>query len=147
MLPPFTHDGLLPEGVHWAPWREIEERFGWNDYRRDLLAGLKAALKALQSVGCRAVYIDGSFVTTKELPNDYDCCWDMTGVVEERLDPTFIDFKNKREAQKIKYGGEFFPAQLPQGLTGRTFLEFFQIDKETGRQKGIVAIALRRGHD
>lgn len=145
MISHFNEDGLLPSGIHWAPWHEIEERFGWNEYRRALLSGLKSALKALQSAGCRAVYIDGSFVTSKELPNDYDCCWDVVGVNEGLLDPTFLNFDNKREAQKIKYGGEFFPAQLPEGLTGKTFLEFFQTDKETGGQKGIVAIALRRG--
>jgi hypothetical protein len=29
-------------------------------------------------------------------------------------------------------------------MTGKTFLEFFQTDKETGAPKGIVALDLRR---
>jgi hypothetical protein len=29
-------------------------------------------------------------------------------------------------------------------MTGKTFLEFFQTDKETGEPKGIVALDLRR---
>jgi hypothetical protein len=41
-------------------------------------------------------------------------------------------------AQKRRYLGEFFPAQMPEGASGRLFLEFFQTDKETGRPKGIV---------
>jgi hypothetical protein len=143
MIPPFNPDGLLPEGIHWASWQEIEQRFGQTAHRRALLTGLKAALGALRVAGCRAVFLDGSFVTAKEVPNDYDCCWDAVGVDPARLDPAFLNFKNKREAQKIRYGGEFFPAQLPEGLTGRVFLDFFQTDKDTGGRKGIVAIDLR----
>jgi len=48
-----------------------------------------------------------------------------------------------RRAQKAKYEGEFFPAPLPEGSSGKLLLEFFQTDKETGRAKGIVAIDLR----
>lgn len=103
---------------------------------------MKAALKSLKSVGCRMVYLNGSFVSEKEYPNDYDACWAVDGVDPELLDPVFLDFAQKRAAQKTKYLGEFFPADIPEGLTGRTFLEFFQIDKETGRSKGIVGINL-----
>lgn len=46
--------------------------------------------------------------------------------------------------QKRRFGGEFFPAQLPEGATGRTFVDFFQVNKFTGTSKGILAIRLRR---
>ena len=68
----------------------------------------------------------------------------MEGVDVERLDPVFLDFSNSRARQKQRFFGEFFPADLPEGATGRTFLEFFQTDKETGDRKGILAIDLRR---
>jgi hypothetical protein len=42
-----------------------------------------------------------------------------------------------------KYLGEFFPAHMPEGASGKVFLEFFQTDKETGRSKGIVGLILR----
>lgn len=64
---------------------------------------------------------------------------------EEALDPVFWDFSNGRAAQKERFGGEFFPAQLPEGATGRAFVEFFQVNKVTGGPKGIVAIRLREG--
>jgi len=35
-------------------------------------------------------------------------------------------------------------ALAPEGLTGKTFVEFFQTDKETGAPKGILALNLRR---
>lgn len=91
------------------------------------------------------VYLDGSFVTAKQYPGDFDACWDIQGVDEEALDPVFWDFSNGRAAQKERFGGEFFPAQLPEGATGRAFVEFFQVNKVTGALKGIVAIRLRGG--
>ncbi len=89
------------------------------------------------------MYLDGSFVTIKREPGDYDSCWDIDGVNVETLDSVFLDFSNGRAAQKRKYLGEFFPAQLPEGAGGRLFLEFFQTDKETGRSKGIVGLNLQ----
>jgi hypothetical protein len=56
----------------------------------------------------------------------------------------FFDFTNGRAAQKKRFMREFFPAQLPEAASGRTFLEFFQVDKENGSPKGIVAIDVKR---
>jgi hypothetical protein len=66
------------------------------------------------------------------------------GVDPNRLDPIFLDFSNARAAQKRRFMGEFFPAEIPEGASGKTFLQFFQIDKETGKAKGIVALDLTR---
>jgi hypothetical protein len=90
------------------------------------------------------VYVDGSFVTAKPQPDDFDACWDIHGVDPNALDPVFFDFANHRAAQKARFLGEFFPAQLPEGGSGRTFLEFFQADKNSGDPKGIIALDLRR---
>jgi hypothetical protein len=61
----------------------------------------------------------------------------------QALEPLLFDFSNRRAAQKAKYFGEMFPAQFGETGSGRTFLEFFQQDKDTGAAKGIVAIDLR----
>jgi len=37
---------------------------------------------------------------------------------------------------------EFFPSRFAADVVGNTFLEFFQVDKETETQKGIVALDL-----
>jgi hypothetical protein len=143
MLPEFNRDGRLPAGIHWATWQEIQSRFGFSSRRQQLLGGLRLALAALNTAGCSRVYIDGSFVTVKREPGDYDACWDIDGVNVEALDSVFLDFSKGRTAQKRKYFGEFFPAQMPEGASGRAFLEFFQTDKETGRLKGIVGLNLQ----
>ncbi len=145
MIPDFTADGLLPEGVHPATLEEVLERFGGNERRNQLLTGFIEALRRLRAAGCRRVYVNGSFVTSKERPNDIDACWDIEGVDADALDPVFFDFSDGRAAQKARFGAEFFPAQAPEGLTGRAFLDFFRVDKQTGEPKGIIELRLDDG--
>jgi hypothetical protein len=142
MLPDFDENGNLPPGVHETTWDEVVERFGGTDHRRQLLGGLRAALNSLKAAGCKRAYIDGSLITDKVVPNDFDGCWDADGVIPERLDPILLDFSAGRAAQKAKFLGEFFTAETRVLGAGRTFLEFFQQDKETGDPKGIIGIDL-----
>ena len=142
MIPQFDEDGLLPPGVHSASWDELTDRFGNNPWRLRLIAGLRAALDDLKGAGCRTVYINGSFVTSKGVPNDYDACWEEDGVDPAALEPVLLTFDAGRATQKAKYLGELFPASVIADTQGLSFLEFFQADKETGKPKGIIAIDL-----
>ena len=142
MIPDFNSDGLLPPGIHRSEWVEFECRFGHNGHRQRLLSGLRRVLLNLKRAGCREAFLDGSYVTRKELPDDYDGCWDTIGVDPFVLDPVLLEFSNFRAAQKAKYLGEMFPAQLPEGATGKRWIDFFQTDTDTGSPKGIVAIDL-----
>lgn len=90
------------------------------------------------------VYVDGSFVTAKELPNDFDACWDPRGVRIADLDPALRTFDPGRATQKAKYLGELFPMTFAANSDGATFLEFFQTNRHTELPKGIVALDLRR---
>jgi Family of unknown function (DUF6932) len=142
-IPAFdSASGNLPPGVHDATWAELESTFGWTPERERLLLGLRGALLALQAAGCRRAYVDGSFVTSKDVPGDFDGCWEPQGVDPDRLDPTLLDFSPGRAAQKAKYGGELFLAGDSATSVGARFLDFFQKDKTTGDPKGIIAIDL-----
>jgi hypothetical protein len=142
MIPPFdSSTGLLPPGVHEATWEELVARFGRTPHRLTLLAGLKAALDALQAAGCRRAYINGSFVTAKASPADFDGCWETDGIDPDQLDPVLLTFDQGRRAQKAKYGGELFPADWPADPSGSTYLRFFQRDRND-QAKGIVALEL-----
>jgi hypothetical protein len=142
MIPGWLSNGDLQPGIHFAIWREIEDRLGFNPRRQRLLAGFRRACGELRKAGCRLVYLDGSFVTRKEHPGDFDACWDVHNVDDGKLDPVFWDFSRGRAEQKRRFLGEFFPAQLPEGVTARAFIDFFQSNKLTGEPKGIVAIRL-----
>ncbi len=128
MIPTYdSHTGTLPPGIHEAPWSEILVRYGSTPHRLRLLAGLHAALISLRQAGCRRVYLDGSFVTAKPDPNDFDGCWEMAGVDFDLLDhhaPLLLDWSRRRAAQKATYGGELFR------------------DRNSGQPKGIVALKL-----
>lgn len=141
MIPPFDTRGNLPPGIHWTTWDEVEARFGLNEHRQKLLVGLNLAIEALQLAGCQAIYINGSFVTSKELPGDFDACWDIENVDPYHLDPVLLTFDDRRAAQKAKYLGELFPAQFTADEVGNVFLDFFQRDRE-GNAKGLVALRL-----
>jgi len=83
----------MPPGEHVATWPEIVGRFGWNTRRRELLEGLRLALSELQKAGCKRVYVDGSFVTDKDEPNDYDGCWEEAGVAIPSLHAGLLDLR------------------------------------------------------
>jgi len=146
MIPAFQHDGNLPPGIHNAGWPEVAAHFGLNPHRRRLLGGLYQVLLKLSAAGCETVYLDGSFITEKPTPSDFDGAWELHNVDLQRLhalEPVLFDFSNQRASQKRKYFGEFFPADMQEGRTGRTFVDFFQQDKDTGTAKGIIAVDLR----
>jgi hypothetical protein len=103
---------------------------------------LRHALTDLALAGCKTVYIDGSFITTKETPGDFDACWDEDGVAWDALDETLLTFADARAAQKLKYGGELFPMRSHADPWGNRFLDFFQIDKRTQQPKGILKLSL-----
>lgn len=134
--------GNLPPGVHDATWDELVAVFGASSRREELLDGLLVALSALRAAGCARAYIDGSFVTAKDSPGDFDGCWEASGVDAGLLDPVLLDFTHPRTAQKAKFGGELFIANSAADPAGRAFLDFFQTDKTTGQRKGVVAIDL-----
>lgn len=133
---------VLPAGIHQADLLSVRNRFASNECRRDLFDGLIRASNNLVNAGCSQLYLDGSFVTKKPQPGDYDACWNPHKVNHKLLDPVFSDFSNRRAAQKAKYGGEFFPSTTKADAQGRTFVDFFQLEKFTGLQKGIILIDL-----
>lgn len=142
MIPDFEATSLLPAGIHHADWAEFVVRFGNSSRRKWLLAGLLDALTMLRTAGCQEVYIDGSFVTAKTDPEDYDALWDAAGVKAAMLDGVLLDFTAGRLKQKVKYRGELFPVQAVEDKLGITFLEFFQICKTSGSPKGIIRLEL-----
>lgn len=133
---------VLPPGIHVATLAEVELRFSTNPRRRAQFGGFIAALANLRRAGCSRVFLDGSFVTAKPRPGDFDACWDPNGVDPTLLDPVLLTFENSRAAQKAKYLGELFPSIIPADRAGTIFVEFFQVDRFTGAAKGIVAIEL-----
>jgi hypothetical protein len=142
LIPSFDERGNLPPGIHPATWDEVVLRYAINERRGQLLDALRVAIQSLHAAGCSRVYLDGSFVIDKAVPGDFDACWEASSVAPSLLDPVLLGFSDCRVAQKAKFGGELFPAQLVAEPGGTTFLEFFQLDGLTQQREGIIAIDL-----
>ena len=139
MLPGFDERGHLPPGVHLPGWTEFKAALGYNQKGRDLIEGMHLALLNLKRAGCLAAYIDGSLVTQKSRPSDYDGCWETANVDKSLVDPVLFDESHGRHLQKMVYGGEMFPEDPdPDGWSAP---EYFQTDV-FGNAKGIIMIRL-----
>jgi hypothetical protein len=89
------------------------------------------------------VIVDGSFVTAKEEPGDWDAAFDPVGVIVRRLDPILLKHDDGRRAMRAKYLGDMFPwTALASSVTGPIYRQFFQKDRD-GNPKGIVEIFLQ----
>lgn len=150
-IPELEENGELPAGIHIATIKEVEQKFGTSSARRKLLvSGLRTAIKQFEQVGVQRVYVDGSFTSDKEEPNDIDGCWVTQGVDENKLhllDRDFwefvsvAEFNKCRDEIKRKYGLDFYIAEWNEGSTGKPFPEFFQTNRD-GEPKGIIQINL-----
>jgi len=134
--------GNLPAGEHAATWQDMLDSFGQTPWRRKLLAGMLEALRLLKAAGCARAYVDGSFVTAKEEPGDFDACWDAEGVDFDRVDDRLLTFDRGRATQKAAFLGELFIADGRADPQGTLFRDFFQTDRD-GRRKGIMVLDLK----
>lgn len=92
------------------------------------------------------MYLDGSFVTDKDRPNDVDGCYDLAEDVTaedlRRLAPIFPPNPSNRAEAKRRFGVDLFPAAATERGSGQPFLRFFQTDRE-GRERGVLSVELR----
>lgn len=154
MIPSFTSDGLLPIGIHEATWELFCEHFGKGSRKRkELIKKIEVIIKILQEVGCKELYIDGSFVTKRNRPGDFDACWLREGVdlkLLSRIAPILKRAPGTFKGVDCKqyYGGDVFPLSRlvpdPNNPKGRdiTYLDFFQMDKQSEQRKGIILLKL-----
>jgi hypothetical protein len=145
MIPDFDTNGNLPPGVHETTLDDIEVKFTSTLKRKEHFELLKQLIKDLKAIGCKTIYIDGSYITRKSLPNDIDICWESNGVdlnTAKLIMPILWDFRNGRYAQQKKYHADIFPARCIELSSKLYFLDFFQVDKNTGESKGIIKLQI-----
>lgn len=76
-LPPLERAGgayeYLPAGDHEAALDEVEHQFGCSTFRRrELMTSLREVVDKLRGLGVTTIWIDGSFVSSKQRPGDVD---------------------------------------------------------------------------
>lgn len=143
----FKSDGYLTPGIHEMTWDEFVREFNFSPQRKKLLEGLFQVTQILKECGSTFIYIDGSFVTDKLEPNDWDACFNGDREVCKKIlvrDAILIlDEEPKRKLQKEKYCGELYHIHVPYGYDGESMLDFFQkIKYQPRKKKGIIKIKL-----
>ena len=91
----FDEHGYLPYGMYNMTLEEIEEIFSKNksSKRKEIMEEYKKHLKELKDTGYFLDHwIDGSFTTSKAIPNDIDTLTEFDGLeVDENNDKSKID--------------------------------------------------------
>jgi hypothetical protein len=143
MIPPLTGEGMLPPGSHEATVNEIRRRFGTgNSGRMRLMKGLEAVLRLARKVGASRLYLDGSFVTDKSEPGDWDAVLLLpadarTGSKEA------IALADRPELRK-RYGGDLFTMMEEDTEVLAHYVEGVFVRDRHGRAKGLVILRLDR---
>lgn len=104
-IPDFRDDGWLPVGHHGATWEEIAERFGGvsNSKRARLTDSLLQFRDALREYSVSGtLIIDGSYVSGKESPGDFDVLLISQSHLQERKDkePSLSDLLDAERTEK-----------------------------------------------
>ncbi|MDH5415200.1 MAG: hypothetical protein OEW87_13775 [Flavobacteriaceae bacterium] len=141
-IPSLNENGELDEGEYEATLDEIAVVYGLSsDRRKVLMQGLREAAENLEKAGVKKIWVNGSFITDKDEPNDIDGCWEYNDLMDlSAIDPVFLS-KNSRAEVKEKYGLGFFIAQRIEGRSKKPFPKFFQVNRD-GDAKGILFVEL-----
>lgn len=140
MIPDFDTNGNLPPGIHEATIDEVRNRFSTNAPRNRLFILLLEVLSIFRDCGCPEVYLDGSYVTAKVEPADYDLCYEPTGI---KATPNFYEFLTSKDTRKERYGGDIFP-RMPVPPFHFDHVEHWQTDgRNNDVAKGILKIKLQ----
>jgi hypothetical protein len=144
MLPAFNQDGNLPEGIHQTTEAEVLSRFAATSARRKWLGErLRDLLETARSTGqLERIFLWGSFVTSKESPNDLDVLLVMAENFALDLHPEIVRTLFDHTQARIRFNADVFwsKASLSQE-TLALWLDTYQTGKDFKR-KGIVEVTL-----
>lgn len=147
-LPQFRQDGWLPSGHHAATWDEIAARFGGERGSRraavlSSLIGWRDAARVRGLAGM--VILDGSFVSDKRAPGDFDLVF-LYDEVSERLvkgDTEARALTDFQACHDLGFQGDIFglPFSLQRLSPLLSGLDMFDTDRQ-GQLKGVVEVIL-----
>jgi hypothetical protein len=147
-LPSFREDGWLPEGHHAATWPEVALRFGGvpGSRRAATLSSLlrwRDAARAKRMSGL--VILDGSFISSKDAPGDFDLffLYDAPTETLARNDPEARALTDYQACRALGFLGDVFalPASLQKFSPLLGGLDMFDFDRR-GTPKGVVEVML-----
>ncbi|HVR86343.1 MAG TPA: hypothetical protein VMU54_18615 [Planctomycetota bacterium] len=143
MMPELTGEGLLPPGRHQATLGEIRRRFGGgNPARVRLMKGLEAVLRLPRKMEASVLYLDGSFVTNKKEPGDWDAVLLVPAGARIGSKEAIL-LANRPEIRK-RYGGDLFTVSAEDPEVLAHYVDGVFVRDREGRAKGLAVIKLTR---
>lgn len=147
-LPAFREDGWLPEGHYAAAWQEVTLRFGGEpgSRRSSILSSLLQWRDAVQYKGMAGlVILDGSFVSSKEAPGDFDLVFSYDAATEVlmRTDMEARKLTDYQACRRLGFLGDVFafPASLLLFSPLLGGLDMFNLNRQR-KPKGVVEVLL-----
>lgn len=135
----FNSRGFLHQTIG-LTYEEFKKHFGTNPKRMQQINNALVFFMIFNSCNCKTVYIDGSFVSKKEYPEDIDLCFDITDLDEEKLKREFPSFFDPNQLGKIHKETKchilFFSTK------DTTLLDLLKKDRD-GNPKGLVKLDLK----
>ena len=142
MLPELNSDGNLPEGIHPATEAEVFLCFATTSARRQWLGEqLRNLLSLVKSTGqLSRVFLWGSFVTSKEVPNDLDVLLVMAADFSLEALPAYCRVVFDHVQARLSFHADVFWTKASIDIQAlQLWLDTYQTGKDFKR-KGIVEV-------
>ena len=146
-IPALSETGLLPDGIHTCTADELRIRFGsfqTTDHRPRLMRQFEAFLAEVRASGIvKAVIVNGSFVTCKEVPNDVDLLLVLPVGHDFGADlgPAQYMVVNRRRVKRV-YGLDVFVVQEDSADYAALVQLFQRVRLQPRLTKGILRVEL-----
>jgi Family of unknown function (DUF6932) len=147
MIPPFSADGYLPEGVYDGTMDEAAERFGRfqnSDRRSQLWAKFTEFTGEVKAYGLvETVLVDGSFATSKPDPNDIDIVLVLVANYGFSTDlPATVYNLLAQHRVRRRFGFDIVVVKSDSQSLNDAIDFFQQVKQRPGLKKGILRIKL-----
>lgn len=142
-IPEFRPDGWLPEGHFTVSWEEVVERFEGipGSRRAELTVTLLALRDNLRKHDVSGIMVvDGSYISAKEAPGDFDVVLIAPSNIQERKDrePSLATLLDAEHAEQAGYSLFYVQDDSPSLTLLRTMFD----QARSGVFKGVVEVTL-----
>ena len=135
----FNSRGFLHETIPLS-YEEFKNHFGTNLRRINQINNALKFIRLFHSCGCQTVFVDGSFVSKKENPEDIDLCFDLTDIDVEKIRKVFPQFFQPNEIGKIHREFQCHIFHFYENFT--FYFDLLQEDRN-GYRKGLVRLDIK----
>lgn len=139
------HGFLMPYGVIPCEIQVVEEYFVFNEHRAEILISFKQFIHTLNGLNINDfdIWLDGSFISLKNYPNDLDLIVFLNDVTYQRVYTSLPLLKTRFQKLDV-YFVQMYPVAHPKHLFSKfdelDWLHFLTKDRKRN-PKGILKLS------